>query len=41
MFQPAPDWQTSLSSWSHTLRAALLARPYLGGLMTLEDRDIT
>ena len=40
-FQPAPDWRTSLKSWSHTLHSALLARPYLGSLMTLEDRDAT
>ena len=40
-FKPGPDWQTSLKNWSRTLHSALLARPYLGSLMTLEDRDAT
>lgn len=40
-FQPGPDWQASTASWARTLRSALLARPYLGSLMTLEDRDAT
>ncbi|WP_244928348.1 hypothetical protein [Nocardioides sp. W7] len=40
-FRPAPDWQSSIKSWSGTLHSALLARPYLGTLMTLEDRDAT
>lgn len=40
-FTPGPDWQSSLKNWSRTLRTALLARPYLGTLMTLEDRDAT
>lgn len=40
-FDPGPDWQSSITNWSHTLRSALLARPYLGSLMTLADRDAT
>ena len=40
-FKPGPDWQTSIKNWSRTLHSALLARPYLGTLMTLEDRDAT
>ncbi len=40
-FKPGPDWQSSIKNWSHTLHSALLARPYLGVLMTLEDRDAT
>ncbi len=40
-FHPGPDWQSSLTAWAHTLRSALLARPYLGRLMTPEDRDAT
>jgi AcrR family transcriptional regulator len=40
-FQPGADWQTSIKSWSRTLHSALLSRPYLGSLMTLEDRDAT
>ena len=40
-FRPGPDWQSSVKAWSHTLHSALLARPYLGTLMTLEDRDAT
>ena len=40
-FTPGPDWQTSVKSWSRTLHGALLGRPYLGALMTLEDREVT
>lgn len=40
-FKPGPDWQTSMKNWSRTLHSALLARPYLSALMTLEDRDVT
>ncbi|WP_182523689.1 TetR/AcrR family transcriptional regulator C-terminal domain-containing protein [Nocardioides dongkuii] len=40
-FRPGPDWRDSLRSWARTLHAALLARPYLGSLMTVEDRDAT
>jgi hypothetical protein len=40
-FTPGADWQSSIRNWSRTLRTALLARPYLGTLMTLEDRDAT
>lgn len=40
-FRPGPDWQASIGNWTRTLRSALLARPYLGSLMTLEDRDAT
>lgn len=40
-FRPAADWQSSLRNWSRTLHSALLTRPYLGSLMTLEDRDAT
>lgn len=40
-FRPAADWQTSVKNWSRTLHSALLTRPYLGTLMTLEDRDVT
>jgi AcrR family transcriptional regulator len=40
-FKPAASWQDSTKSWSRTLHAELLARPYLGTLMTLEDRDAT
>lgn len=40
-FKPGADWQSSMKSWSRTLHAELLARPYLGALMTLEDRDAT
>ena len=40
-FKPGPDWQSSITNWSQTLHSALLARPYLGVLMTLEDRDAT
>ena len=40
-FRPGPDWQTSTKTWARTLHSALLARPYLGSLMTLEDRDAT
>jgi AcrR family transcriptional regulator len=40
-FRPGSDWQASTKHWSRTLHSALLARPYLGSLMTLEDRDAT
>lgn len=40
-FKPAADWRTSTKRWARTLHAELLARPYLGTLMTLEDRDAT
>ncbi|CAN5466822.1 hypothetical protein BH09ACT12_BH09ACT12_33420 [soil metagenome] len=40
-FKPAPDWQSSVTSWARTLHSALLARPYLGRLMTPEDREAT
>lgn len=40
-FRPAPTWQDSMKSWSRTLHAELLARPWLGTLMTLEDREAT
>lgn len=40
-FRPGQDWQTSLKAWARTLHAELLARPYLGALMTLEDREAT
>jgi AcrR family transcriptional regulator len=40
-FRPAPDWQTSLKNWSRTLHDELLARPWLGTLMTPEDREAT
>ncbi|MCZ4499881.1 MAG: transcriptional regulator, TetR family [Marmoricola sp.] len=40
-FRPGPDWPTSMKNWARTLHSALLARPYLGSLMTLEDRDAT
>jgi AcrR family transcriptional regulator len=40
-FTPATDWQTSVKDWSRTLHSALLSRPYLSGLMTLEDREVT
>ena len=40
-FRPAPDWQTSTKHWSRTLHAELLARPWLGTLMTPEDREAT
>lgn len=40
-FKPAADWRSSTKSWARTLHAELLARPYLGTLMTLEDRDAT
>lgn len=40
-FRPAADWQTSLKNWSRTLHDALLARPYLGTLMTPADREAT
>lgn len=40
-FRPGPDWQGSTRGWARTLHAELLARPYLGTLMTLEDRDAT
>ncbi len=40
-FRPGKDWQDSTKAWSRTLHAELLARPYLGTLMTLEDREAT
>lgn len=40
-FRPGLDWQSSIKNWSRTLHSALLARPYLGTLMTLEDREVT
>jgi hypothetical protein len=40
-FRPGASWQESLKAWSRTLHAELLARPYLGVLMTLEDRAAT
>lgn len=40
-FRPGPDWPSSVKDWARTLHSALLARPYLGSLMTLEDRDVT
>lgn len=40
-FRPATTWQDSTKIWSRTLHAELLARPWLGTLMTLEDRDAT
>ncbi len=40
-FRPAGGWQESALDWARTLRSALLARPYLGALMTLEDREAT
>lgn len=40
-FKPAATWQDSMKCWSRTLHAELLARPWLGTLMTLEDRDAT
>jgi len=40
-FKPAARWQDSMKNWSRTLHTELLARPWLGALMTLEDRDAT
>jgi hypothetical protein len=40
-FRPATTWQDSLKDWSRTLHAELLARPWLGTMMTLEDRPAT
>ncbi len=40
-FRPAPTWEESLRAWSRTLHAELLARPWLGTLMTPEDREAT
>jgi len=40
-FRPGTDWRAGLKNWSRTLHSALLARPYLGSLMTLEDREVT
>ncbi|CAB4700230.1 MAG: hypothetical protein F2667_04790 [Actinobacteria bacterium] len=40
-FRPRTRWQESTKDWARTLHAALRERPYLGALMTLEDRDVT
>jgi AcrR family transcriptional regulator len=40
-FMPGSTWQLSTKRWAETLHTELLARPYLGTLMTLEDRDAT
>jgi len=40
-FRPGPDWATTLRGWARTLHGELLARPYLGTLMTPADRDAT
>ena len=40
-FRPSPDWQTSTKDWARTLHGELLARPYLGTLMTPADREAT
>lgn len=39
-FRPAADVRGTIRSWASTLRSALLARPALGRLMTVEDRDV-
>jgi AcrR family transcriptional regulator len=39
-FRPGADIADTIHSWATTLRAALLARPALGGLMTIEDRGV-
>ncbi len=40
-FRPGPDWTASARAWARTLHDQLRARPYLGALMTLEDREAT
>jgi AcrR family transcriptional regulator len=39
-FTRGGTWQSSVSSWCLALRDALLARPALGALMSVQDRDV-
>lgn len=40
-FRPGPDLPTTLKNWARTLHHEMLARPWLGTLMTPADRDAT